>query len=109
MDSNTKWRISLDTRNMDKLKSILEPQFKQDIDNMEVMKLFETYGTHYIASAYIGGRADFTSISTMSGSTKTSDISLAVEAKYKAVSGNKNLEKKYSETLSNSKQRQNLE
>lgn len=108
MDSNTKWRVSLDTRNFDKLKNLLEPQFKHDIDKMNPIELFETYGTHYVASAYIGGRADYTSVSTVTGSTKTKDISIAVEAKYKAVSGSQSLSKSQSQTLSNSKTETNL-
>jgi len=103
MDANTKWRISFDERDYSMLKSILDPRFKKDLATMDAAKLFELYGTHYIASAYIGGRADYTSVSTISTSTKTSDISLAVEAKYRAVSANTKIESKHSSTLSKSK------
>ncbi len=103
MDANTKWRISLDTRNIDALKTMLEPQFKIDIDNMDPAELFETYGTHYIASAYLGGRADYNSISTISENTVTRDIELAVEAKYKSVSGNTALSSSNQNTLKNAK------
>jgi len=102
-DANTKWRISFDERNLEALKTILDPQFKKDLESLEPSKLFELYGTHYIASAYLGGRADFNSTSVITSNTNTSEISVAVEAKYKVVSGNVSLSQKNSETLSNSK------
>lgn len=103
MDANTKWRISFDERNIDNLVNILDAQFKEDLMNMEPRKLFETYGTHFIASAYLGGRADYSSISEMSSSTSSRQIGLAVEAKYHAMSANTELNKSHSKTLSDSK------
>lgn len=103
MDANTKWRISLDTRNMDALKTMLDPDFKRDIDQMNPSLLFETYGTHYIARAYLGGRADYNSVSTITESTNKRDIEVAVTAKYKAVSGNAKLNTSHESTLKNAK------
>lgn len=103
MDANTKWRVSFDERDLPLLNTILDPRFKKDLETLDPEVLFETYGTHYIASAYLGGRADFSSESVISSQTKTQDISVAVEASYKAVSGNAKLDTKYSQTLSNAK------
>ncbi len=102
-DANTKWRISFDERNMDQLKTILDPQFKKDLATMDPIRLFELYGTHYIASAYLGGRADYNSVSVISSQTKTNEISVAVEAKYQAISANTALSQKHSNTLAKSK------
>jgi len=101
-DANTKWRISFDERNLSSLKNILDPAFKRDLQTMDPAKLFATYGTHYIASAYLGGRADYNSVTTITQNTKTSAIAVAVEAEYHAVSGNATLDKQSSELLSNS-------
>jgi hypothetical protein len=110
MDANTKWRISLDIRGdyIEPLKGMLEPRFAKDLKNMPPETLFETYGTHYIASAYLGGRADFKTKTVMSSQTNTQEIAMAVEAKYHAVSANSSLEKKHKQTLSNSKTKTRL-
>jgi len=102
MDANTKWRISFDERDQAYLKTILDSRFIQDLATMEPRKLFELYGTHYIARAYLGGRADFTSESVIKSETNTQEISVAIEAKYSAVTANASLDTKKSETLSNS-------
>ncbi len=103
MDANIKWRISFDERNLDDLKTILDPQFKRDLATMAPARLFELYGTHFIASAYLGGRADFTSETVITEETVTHEIGLAVEAKYKKVTANVDMEAKHEETLKNSK------
>jgi len=100
MDANTKWRISFDERNLSSLKNILDPQFKNDLATMDPDRLFELYGTHYIASAYLGGRADYTTETTISSETNTTELSLALEAKYKVVSANASMSKKDEQTLS---------
>jgi len=108
MDANTKWRVSFDERDLPMLKSILDPRFKQDLMSMEPTRLFELYGTHYIASAYLGGRADLTSESVISNQTNTTDISVAIEASYKMVSGNTSLDSKYATTLKKAQTQTNL-
>ncbi|MEA3451980.1 MAG: MAC/perforin domain-containing protein, partial [Bacteroidota bacterium] len=100
-DANTKWRVSFDERDYDNLDQILDPRFKQDLATMDPAKLFELYGTHYIASAYLGGRADFHSVSVITSETNTSDIAIAVDAQYKVVTANVELSQQKSETLSN--------
>lgn len=102
-DANAKWRISFDERDLQKLKEILDTQFKEDLAEMEPAKLFDLYGTHYIASAYLGGRADFSSVSVITSNVKTSDIAVAVEASYKIVSANASISEKHQQTLSNAK------
>ena len=102
-DANTKWRISFDERDYDNLYKILDPRFKQDLATMEPAKLFKLYGTHYIASAYLGGRTDFNTVSVVTNSTNTSDLSVAIEAEYKSVSGNASVSQSQKKTLSNSK------
>lgn len=103
MDANTKWRISFDDRNIENLIEILEPQAKKDIETMDPEKLFETYGTHIIIRAYLGGRADFTSESTISSKISSEQISTAVTAKYGSISGKASLSTTNENTLTNSK------
>ncbi|MEN9444115.1 MAG: hypothetical protein RIS47_1005, partial [Bacteroidota bacterium] len=62
----------------------------------------------YIASAYLGGRAEYNSETVMSESTNTSAVSVAVEAEYKAVSGNGSLDTNNKLTLSNSQTKRTL-
>jgi hypothetical protein len=78
MDANTKWRISIDMRDSDKLIQLLDPLFKQDLANLPPAKLFERYGTHFIASAYLGGRADCSSATKISSSYTQDDIKIAI-------------------------------
>ena len=90
MDANTKWRISFDERSLSYLKNILEEQFKNDLATMDPTELFKLYGTHFIASAYLGGRADYSSVSTISEKTTTKKISAAITAEFESkFSGNK--------------------
>jgi hypothetical protein len=108
MDANTKWRISFDERRLANLKIILDPDFVKDLATMDPVELFALYGTHYIASAFLGGRADFTSESVIKSTTKTQDISVAVEAKFKVVSGSGSLDSKNAETLNKSETKTKL-
>ena len=88
MDINTKWRINLDIRNIDTLINYLDNQFKIDIATLSPEKFFERYGTHYIASAYLGGRIDYSSISELTSNITTQEIKTTINAKYKVLSGN---------------------
>jgi len=88
MDVIVKWKISLDTRSPEVLRSMMEPRFAIDLEEMAPEDLFATYGTHYVATAYLGGRADFTSLSTFREEAETREIAAAVELRYKAIKGN---------------------
>ncbi len=99
MDANTKWRISFDERNLQSLKNILDPQFKKDLASMEPNRLFELYGTHYIASAYLGGRADYKTETIITSETNIQELSLALTAQYKVVSANAKMSTKDEQTL----------
>lgn len=110
MDANTKWRISLDLRGdyIDPLKPMLEPRFAKDLETMNPETLFKTYGTHYIATAYLGGRADYKTKTVITSETNTREIGVAVEAQYQAVSASASIDKKHKETLSKSKTKTKL-
>ena len=102
-DANTKWRISFDERDFENLNKILDPRFKQDLATMKPAELFERYGTHYIASAYLGGRADYNTKTVITGSTNTSEIAVAVEASYGAITGSASTSQNSSSKKLNSK------
>lgn len=103
MDANIKWRISIDNRDLDDLKTILDPKFKRDLATLAPARLFEIYGTHYIARAYLGGRADFSSVSVVSEKATVQEIGIAVTAEYKKVSSNLKMNAKQEQTLTNAK------
>ena len=102
MDSNTKWRISFDERDLGNLKNILDPRFVQDLASMDPKKLFELYGTHYIARAYLGGRADYSTETKLTSETNTKAISASIEAKYQAITASASGSKEQSNTQTNS-------
>ncbi len=108
MDANTKWRVSLDERRRSRLLEMLDPDFLNDLETAAPEKLFETYGTHYIASAYIGGRADFTSISEITEGTTAQQIDVAVTSQYKAISVEASSHASWAETFKKSKTRTSL-
>lgn len=85
-DANRTWRISIDRRV--NLRDILDPAAKNDIDKMDPAELFDLYGTHFVASAFLGGRSDFTSVTRVTEKYTEQDITVAVSAKYKVVSAN---------------------
>lgn len=103
MDSNIVWRVSLDTLNMDRLKSRLVPRVREDINKLSPGDLFAAYGTHYIAVAYLGGRADYTSTSVITEKISASDIRVAVKAEYKAISGHTEVNPAQKKALEESK------
>ncbi|MGM0647934.1 MAG: RICIN domain-containing protein [Bacteroidota bacterium] len=89
-DANRIWQIAIDERYDH--KDMLNPKVKEDINNMAPAKLFEIYGTHYVASAYLGGRADYSSVTKITTSMNTKTIGTAVEAQYKAISANASMD-----------------
>jgi hypothetical protein len=87
-DANTKWKISLlDTIDMEKLKQSMTEQAKNDIAHMEARKFLDYYGSYYVASAFLGGRADLTVQSDSSKNITIDQLSVSVEAEYKVISG----------------------
>jgi len=84
-DANRTWRISMDKRT--DLKTILDPDFAGDLNNpnFDPLQLFETYGTHFIASAYLGGRADFTSVTKITEKFTKEEVSASVGATYSGI------------------------
>jgi hypothetical protein len=103
MDINTKWRASIDTRNVDKMIQYLDEQFKKDLETLSPKEIFELYGTHFISSAYLGGRIDYSSVSQLNSNTTKNDVKLAVTAKYGIVNGNYSLDDNSKTVLSNAK------
>lgn len=88
MDINTKWRVSIDTRNIDKMIAMLDEQFSSDIENLSPKDLFDNYGTHFITSAYLGGRIDYITSSKLTNNLSKNEIKLAVNSSYGTISGN---------------------
>ena len=86
MDVTKKWLIQFDDRGNNYL-SVLNARFKRDLDEMPPNLLFETYGTHYIFSAVLGGRADFTSHTTMTKKMKKKEIEAATRVRFQRVTG----------------------
>ncbi|MAX78543.1 MAG: hypothetical protein CL843_00005 [Crocinitomicaceae bacterium] len=108
MDAIDKWQVSIETRDLEGLKAFLEPQFKKDLENMDPYELFDHYGTHYISSAFIGGRIDYTSESKVSEGTTTQAIAAAVNASYGNFTGDTEMETSDSQTLKNAETKTKL-
>ncbi len=99
MDLNTKWQVSLDSRNIDTLKNYLDSQFKADLKSMSPESLFREYGTHFISSAYIGGRIDYSSTTQTTEESVITEVKTAIGGKYKALSGELSNEEIYDAQL----------
>lgn len=108
IDINTKWRITLDTRNTDTLISYLDAQFKSDLTNLPPKDLFETYGTHFICNAYLGGRIDYSTISQLTESVTASDARAAISAHYMSISGNISADQQTESIFNQIKKSENL-
>ncbi|MBN2694963.1 RICIN domain-containing protein [bacterium] len=108
-DYTWKWRISLnianEERDIPRLKSYIISDALADINTMKPEDLFNSYGTHFIARAYIGGRADYNaSVENSSKWTKT-DIEANIKAQFKVIntSVNTNIQKTNKEISDNTK------
>lgn len=108
MDVNTKWRVLLDLRNIDTLIRYLEPQFASDLANLPPADLFELYGTHFVSNAYMGGRIDYSTVTTMNESVSETDLRVALSAKFKKIQGNIELDDESKSILSKIKTVENL-
>jgi hypothetical protein len=87
MDVNTKWRVSLDTRNLAKLREYLDEQFKTDLANLTPEVLFDTYGSHFITKAFLGGRVDYSTVTVSTDDMTSTNVRNAVSAKFMGISG----------------------
>jgi hypothetical protein len=92
MDVNTKWKVTLDTRNMDTLTHYLDPQFRSDLKTLTPKELFELYGTHFIANAFLGGRIDYSTTSTVNEQMNESTVRNAVTAKFHFLQGSADMD-----------------
>ncbi len=99
MDLNTKWQVSLDSRNIDTLKNYLDSLFKSDLGTMEPASLFAEYGTHFISSAYIGGRIDYSSTTQTNEENVITEVKTAIRGKYRALSGELSNDESYDNQL----------
>lgn len=92
LDINTKWRVSLEAVTDAEMRAALKPAVLNHINTMDAQTLFDTYGSHFIYSAYLGGRADFSTTTTSKRRVSEEELHVAVEAKYKAVSGQSSMD-----------------
>lgn|GEM_PF-4781230 len=102
-DANTKWKISLmDTIDLEKLKNSMTPQARYDIEHMEARTFLEHYGAYYVASAFLGGRAELTVQSNSSSKTTLKELEVSVEAQYQAISANASVSTSQKDSASSS-------
>jgi len=86
-DANIKWTISLlETHSIDKLKARLLPDVKENLNNMDAVTFLRAYGAYYIASAYLGGRAEYNVTVESNSQTSMKEVGVAVKAQYKVIS-----------------------
>ncbi len=62
----------------------LNPDVKSALDTWPPSKLFETYGTHYLNSFYLGGRVSYTSCVDTSEVTQNFDFKATADAAFNA-------------------------
>lgn len=68
---------------------------------VDLVQLFDTYGTHYVASVVMGGRATFTSSTNKYTFTSSHSLSVVAEMSYKSLVGSMSAveEARYSEDV----------
>lgn len=103
MDINTKWKVSLDTRNIDTLIKYLDSQFAYDLENSSPKEIFEHYGTHFIASAYLGGRIDYSTTAEMNNLVNTTEVKTAIDASYNMIEASTEIDTKSESVLKQTK------
>lgn len=91
LDENYKWRISLETRDVDYLISILDPLFVKDIQTLSPADFFKRYGSHIVVKGYLGGRAEFSMKSNATEQTVQKDLKMQLDARYVNVKAQGNL------------------
>jgi hypothetical protein len=102
MDINTKWRVNIDNRDPEYLNQYLNAQFKKDLLSMNPEKFFQYYGTHYISSAFLGGRIDYSSTTIINETVTTEKVKKAIGAKVKAINGGNKIGDENIDILDNS-------
>jgi len=84
MDISEIWKVSLDRRYY---KQYLDKDFKRDLETMDPKDLFDFYGTHFIAAAYIGGRADYSAMVKIHKEEDIERVTRDLEVKFKKLQG----------------------
>lgn len=82
------WRMSLPTE-ID--RRFMTPDFLRDLEGPLALTpndFFKRYGTHYVASFTVGGRADYNSTTSSTTFSSVQQLSVAAEMSYKSVNGN---------------------
>lgn len=102
LDENYKWRISLETRDVDYLISILDPLFVKDIQTLSPADFFKRYGSHIVVKGYLGGRAEFSMKSNATEQTVQKDLKMQLDARYVNVKAQGNLNTNSSNFTQNS-------
>jgi hypothetical protein len=84
-----KWKLTLPYTDLDKLKSMLTDEARNDIANLSPDVLFNKYGTHFIAELLIGARADYNTCLVKSQTTSSikNNFQICAEASFKKGTG----------------------
>ncbi len=88
MDVKQMFLLHIDTRKNGHLEA-LDPAFRRDLEDPKTVpeELFATYGTHYVASAIVGARADFTATTRSLREHSEEDVRVKVAGQYGAFTG----------------------
>lgn len=108
-DYTWKWRISINISNIQrdipKLKTYIINTALEDINTMNPEDLFNSYGTHFISRAYIGGRADYNASVEESSKWSKTEIEANIKAEFKVINSSldTNVQKTKKEISQNTK------
>jgi len=96
------WRLSLPYTDIDKLRSMMLPTAREDINNLDPVLLFKKYGTHLTTEIDIGARADYhteieKNLETLEIKT---EIVATAEASFKKASGSAEYDASFDEKVS---------
>lgn len=82
------WKVGIDETKKYDLKKYLKADAKNAIDTWPIDRLFNVYGTHFVAAGYFGGAMDYNLSERVSTTEERKSVSATVEAKRKSLSGN---------------------